>query len=123
MQLKRCHTMKRAGEFAFVRTHGSSVAGRFLVLSTAPLRGEASAHSLFGLIATKRVGHAVLRNRLRRQLRELLRAHGEPLAAGLYVVIVLRHRAIYASFAELRADLLKLIARLNHAAPSHPCPC
>lgn len=122
MQLKRRHTMKRAGEFAFVRAHGVSAAGRFLVLSTAPLPGEASAaHSLFGLIATKRVGHAVLRNRLRRQLRELLRAHGDPLAAGLYVVIILRHRAIHASYAELRADLLKLIPRCGAAAATQPC--
>lgn len=123
MQLKRCHTMKRAGEFAFVRAHGISAAGRFLVLSTAPLQGDTSAHSLFGLIATKRVGHAVERNFLRRRLRELLRAHGEPLSTGLYVVVILRHRAVYASFAELRADLLKLIARLCRTAqPAHrPC--
>lgn len=122
MQLKRCHTMKRAWEFALVRTHGASTAGRFLILSTAPLPDGAAAHSLFGLIATKRVGHAVTRNRLRRQLRELLRAVGEPLGRGLYVVIVLRRRAIHASFAELRAELLKLIARQNQATPA-PSPC
>ena len=115
--------MKRAWEFALVRTRGASAAGRFLVLSTAPLPGEPSAHSLFGLIATKRVGHAVLRNRLRRQLRELLRAHGDPLASGLYVVIIARHRAIHASFAELRADLLKLISRCRAAQPLQPTPC
>lgn len=120
MQLKRHHTMKRVGEFAYVRAHGSSTAGRFLVLSTAQLPGGASAHSRFGLIATKRVGHAVERNRLRRRLRELLRAHGDPLAAGLYVVIILRHRAVHASYAELRADLLKLISRSGITIPQ-PC--
>lgn len=117
MQLKRRHTMKRAWEFDLVRARGASTAGRFLVLSTAPFSSGASGHSLFGLIATKRIGHAVQRNRLRRQLRELLRAHGEPLATGRYVVIILRHRAIYASFAELRADLLKLIHRCCSPAP------
>lgn len=121
MQLKRRHTMKRAWEFDLVRTHGSSAAGRFLVLSTAPLAsGDSTAHSLFGLIATKRVGHAVLRNRLRRQLRELLREHGEPISTGLYVVIILRQRAIHASFDALRADLLKLIHRCSGSALA-PC--
>ena len=111
MQLKRQHTMKRAGEFAYTRAHGCSAAGRYIVLSTAPLPGAPTAHSLFGLIATKRVGHAVQRNLLRRRMRELLRAHGEPLATGRYVVIILRHRAVHADFGDLRADLLKLIPR------------
>ena len=104
--------MKRVGEFAYVRQHGSSTPGRYLVLSTAPLPADApTQRSKFGLIATKRIGHAVVRNRLRRKLRELLRAHGDPLAAGHYVVIILRQRAVHADFAELRADLLKLIQR------------
>ena len=122
MQLKRRHTMKRAWEFALVRNHGASAAGRFLVLSTAPLPEGASKSSHFGLIATKRVGHAVHRNQLRRRLRELLRAHGDPLSIGLYVVIIVRHRAIHASFAELRSDLLKLISRCKAAQPVLP-PC
>lgn len=102
--------MKRAGEFAQVRARGVSHAGRFLVVSTLPLPASASArHSLFGIITTKRVGHAVCRNRLRRQVRELLRAHGEPLSTGLYVVIIVRHRAVHADIRELERDLLKLI--------------
>lgn len=120
MQLKRHHTMKRVGEFAYVRARGHSTPGRYLVLSTAPLPAGAGArHSRFGLIATKRVGHAVVRNRLRRRLRELLRAHGAPLASGLYVVLIIRRRAIHADFSELRADLLKLIPR---SLSAHPTP-
>ena len=115
--------MKRAWEFASVRTHGVTTTGRFLVLSTAPLPGGASLHSLFGLIATKRVGHAVQRNRLRRQLRELLREFGDPLACGLYVVIIIRHRATFASFADLRADFLKLLTRSGHLRNPATTPC
>lgn len=113
MQLKRCHTMKRAYEFAHVRTQGASHAGRFLVLSVARFSAPAQAeeHSLFGIITTKRVGCAVCRNRLRRRVRELLRAHGEPLSAGHYVVIIVRQRAAHAGYAELERDLRKLISR------------
>ena len=115
--------MKRAGEFAQVRARGVSHAGRFLVLSTAPLPGAAAAddsrHSLFGIITTKRIGHAVCRNRLRRQLRELLRAHGAPLSAGRYVVLIVRQRAVHADYHELERDLLKLISR-NGSLPTCP---
>ena len=70
--------MKRASEFAMVRAQGSSAAGRFLVLSTLPYSGEGAGakESRFGIITTKRLGHAVVRNLLRRRVRELLRAHG-----------------------------------------------
>jgi ribonuclease P protein component len=111
MQLKRSQTMKRASEFAMVRNEGSSEAGRFLILSTAPLKDGAQAGSRFGIITTKRIGHAVLRNTLRRRVREILRAHGEPLARGLYVVIIVRNRAAMTDYKGLEKDFLKLLAR------------
>ena len=116
MQLTRRQTMKRASEFAVVRAEGSSDSGRFLVLSTAPLPGGEEAESRFGLIATKRVGHAVTRNLLRRRMREILRAHGDPLARGLYVVIILRNRAARADYAELEKDFLRLLTRRSRSA-------
>lgn len=125
MQLKRCHTMKRAFEFAHVRTQGASHAGRFLVLSAAPLPGAAAAeqHSRFGIITTKRVGCAVCRNLLRRRVRELLRAHAGPLAVGLCVVVILRQRAAGAPFAALERDLRKLICRAALDLCPQPPPC
>ncbi len=110
MQLKRSNTMKRASQFAMVRQAGQSEAGRFLILSTAPLP-TAGEHSRFGIITTKRIGHAVVRNLLRRRVREILRAHGEPLSTGLYVVIVVRNRAALTDYAGLEKDFLKLLAR------------
>lgn len=112
MQLKRNNTMKRASEFAMVRQAGQSEAGRFLILSTAPLP-TAGEHSRFGIITTKRIGHAVVRNMLRRRVREILRAHGTPISVGLYVVIVVRNRAAMTDYAGLEKDFLKLLARLQ----------
>ena len=113
MQLKRQHTMKRASEFAMVRAQGSSAAGRFLVLSTLPYTGESAGakDSRFGIITTKRLGHAVVRNLLRRRVRELLRAHGAPLQHGHYVVLIPRHTASTATYSELEKDFLRLLKR------------
>lgn len=103
--------MKRAYEFAEARTRGASDAGRYIVLCTAPFPENKQRHSLFGIITTKRVGHAVVRNRLRRQLREILRAHGEPLESGRYVVLIVRNRAAHTDYAGLERDFLKLLKR------------
>lgn len=95
-----------------VKTAGTSEAGRFLVLSWAPLpAGQEGVASSFGIITTKKVGHAVIRNRQRRRVREILRAHGDGLAQGLRVVIIVRNRAVSADYADLEKDFLKLRQR------------
>lgn len=103
--------MKRASQFALVKAAGASSAGRFVVLSTHALPAEAGEESRFGIITTRRVGHAVVRNRLRRRFREILRAHGEPLSKGLYVVLIVRVAAAAASYAELEKEFLRLMKR------------
>mgnify|MGYP003306148820 CR=1 FL=1 len=97
--------MKRASEFAMVRAEGTSTAGRFLVLNTAPSLDGAHAHSRFG------IGHAVVRNKLRRQVREILREHAEPLSGGLFVVLVVRASAAKADYRALESDFLHLMRR------------
>ena len=96
-----------------VRAQGSSAAGRFLVLSTLPYSGEGAGtkESRFGIITTKRLGHAVVRNLLRRRIREILRAHGDPLYLGHYVVVIPRHTAATADYQELEKDFKRLLKR------------
>ena len=116
MKLTRRHTMKRASEFAMVRAEGSSTAGRFLVLSSAPLPLSAKAQSSrFGIITTRKLGHAVVRNMLRRRVREIIRAHGEPLSTGRCVVIIPRIYAAKASYEQLERDFIKQMQRLLRA--------
>lgn len=72
---------------------------------------QAGQHSRFGIITTKRIGHAVVRNLLRRRMREILRAHGDPIANGWAVVIVMRNRAAFADYHQLEADFCKVLGR------------
>ena len=112
MQLQRRHTLKRAREYAYVRAHGLPCVGRHLVLNSTPIPSTHAAEagfSRFGIIVTRRVGCAVLRNTVRRRVRELLRAHGAPLQNGRYVVILARRSAAEVDSASLRKDFLRLL--------------
>ena len=66
-----------------------------------------------GLTVSKKVGNAVVRNRMRRRLRELARAI-LPAAgiAGADHVLIGRAGGIERPFAELAADLERALARL-----------
>jgi ribonuclease P protein component len=65
----------------------------------------------FGLVTSRRVGNAVLRNRLRRRLREMVRLSQPRIVPGLWIVIILRAAAGRASGDSLRAEYIALGTR------------
>ena len=54
-----------------------------------------------GITVGKKLGHAVVRNRVRRRLREVYRLNEDKFQAGWDIVVVARTRAIYAEFDQL----------------------
>jgi ribonuclease P protein component len=76
--------------------------------------------SRFGYAVPKRVGNAVVRNRVRRRLREILRLL--PLKEGFDVVITVRQDAAQASFQSLRTELLTLLRRARVLDIPNPPP-
>jgi ribonuclease P protein component len=65
--------------------------------------------SRYAFAIPKRVGGAVVRNRVRRRLREILRSL--PLTEGFDVVITVRPEAASSTFDGLRQELTTLLKR------------
>lgn len=61
-----------------------------------------------GVTVSKKLGKAVVRNRVRRRLREVYRLHESRFLPGWDIVVVARRRAITASFPELTRAYLHL---------------
>ena len=61
-----------------------------------------------GITTGKKLGHAVVRNRIRRRLREVYRLNEDKFAPGWDIVVVARSRCIHADFAELTRAYLTL---------------
>lgn len=68
----------------------------------------------FGLTATKKIGNAVIRNRIRRRLRvlahEILSAHGQP---GYDYVLIGRAATKHRTWDGLRTDLRSALKKLH----------
>jgi len=106
--------LRSRAAFQRSRKDGKSFAGKFLVLSVLvdeALGGDAGERFRFGMILTRKVGNAVVRNRVRRRLRGLLSRYGERLAPGHQLVIIARYTAPAASFEELERDWLTQLRR------------
>lgn len=115
MRLPSILRMKLARDFARVKSQGGSQAGKFLVLGA--LRVETLEQFQFGLVTSARLGKAVVRNRIRRLLREIVRAHRAEIADGWHMVIVARWRAPQATLEELEKDWLRLARRMSLLKP------
>jgi ribonuclease P protein component len=86
--MKRPHRLSRSRDFDAVYRHGRSTATRFLVLYWFPQ--EEPAEPRFGFSVPREVGDAPIRNRVKRQLREVWRARLGAVPQGTDYVLLVR---------------------------------
>jgi ribonuclease P protein component len=86
--MQRRNRLTRSRDFEAVYRHGRSTSTRFLVLYWFPRDEEGE--SRLGLAVPRGVGTAVVRNRVKRRLRELWRERLERLPPGQDYVLVAR---------------------------------
>ena len=75
-------------------------------------RNRGGANRLGCTVSTK-LGHAVVRNRVRRRLREIYRLNSPRLRAGWDIVVVARARCVGAEYAKIDAAFLSACAALG----------
>lgn len=98
----RLSRLSRSSDFQRIYRRGTSTASRFLVLYSFKRPAEASAASpRLGLSVSKKMGGAVVRNRIKRLLREAFMAHADDLSEEYDLVLI------------ARPPLLDLLAREN----------
>jgi len=89
--VQRKNRLSRSRDFDAVYRHGRSVSTRFLTLYWFD-RDEAAGEPRLGLAVPRAAGSSVVRNRIKRQLREIWRARleGEALPSTSDYVLVVR---------------------------------
>jgi ribonuclease P protein component len=114
---------KRA-EFQRVSRGRRKSVGAFALQAALRANPEAEAtQPRIGLTVTKKVGNAVIRNRIRRRLKEALRAAGPLEARGDHdYVLVARHEAILRPFSALVSDLRDAFRAVAHEEASRRQP-
>ena len=104
--MRKEERLAKPEQYSLVYRKGSSKASTLLVLRALPNNLPSSR---FGFSVSKRVGNAVIRNRLKRQLREI--SPRMPLKSASDIVFIVRPPAASADFATLKKTMESLLSR------------
>ena len=114
MGLPKNRRLRRSPEFRRVFKRGTTARDK-LISITAAAEQPQSCESRFGLSVSKRVGGAVVRNRVKRRLKHVAKASGPK--AGWDYVITARPPAADADSRQLAGSMAYLLKELGLDAP------
>jgi len=103
--------LTRASEYERVKRDGVAQRGKLLMLNVVPVKN--SGPWRVGFVTSRRVGGAVVRNRVRRRLKEIVRQQQHDLRGGFWMVLVARRDAVNASYQQLEHEWLRLARRAS----------
>jgi ribonuclease P protein component len=118
--VNRAQRLRTPAEFQRVRLGSERVwPHTLLVLYVAPNDLD---HTRVGITVSSRVGKAVVRNRVRRRLREALQPRLAQLGIGKDVLVIARPRSAGATWPELCAALDTVVSRARSGSADAPAP-
>jgi ribonuclease P protein component len=117
--MQRRYRLRQSHDFVRVRNIGRAYRHAWLILSVAP---NEHPHNRYGVITSKRIGKAVTRNRVRRQLREAARLSHPHLHSSYDIVLIAKPAIVGQPFAAIQRTLNKLYQRAGLVQPAQPGP-
>jgi ribonuclease P protein component len=104
-------------EFLIVQDTGVKVSADCVIALVKP-KGQLDSETRVGLTVSSKVGNAVVRNRVRRKLREIVRTRRSELPRGLDMVLIARSSAATAQWPVLVRAFERLVTDLKRRFPS-----
>ncbi len=101
------YRLKNNRSFNYIYRKGKSVGGRVSVL----LYTEARGSLMIGFSVSKKIGCSVVRNKVKRRMREAVRSFLPELKSGHHLIFVARSSIISADFEQIKATLYTLVSK------------
>lgn len=118
LRFGRDRRLRSAGDFARLKTDGQRLAHGCLVLNWS--LGRAGSVSRLGVITSRKVGDAVVRNRARRLLREAFRRNQLRLVSPAELILIARPSIGPHGYVEVERDFLQALRRARLLAIEPP---
>jgi len=106
--LARANRLTNSRSFDVIYRKGESIKGKYLVLYS--LTSKFSTVKV-GFVVAKKVGKAVVRNKVKRRLREIIKEFLPLIVPNFSYILVARSEAGSADYSELQAEVKDLLTR------------
>jgi len=107
----KARRLTRKADFEHVKREGSTQRGKFIVLASAKIQGAVETRA--GFAVGRHIGSAVVRNRVRRRLREIVRTHQHNVRQQVWIVLIAKSAAATAAYHALEHEWLRLAKRAS----------
>jgi len=106
-------TIKKSSDFSLVASKGDKWFSDSFIIQILKREDRTEEDSRFGLVVSKKVGNAVMRNLVKRRFREIMRNSDLSSNKGLDIVLIGRKTTLGRSFVDLQSDLRWSLKRLG----------
>ncbi len=110
----KAERLRKRREFLDVYERGEKIQSTYFVLY---MLEDGRPHHRLGITVSRKIGRAVVRNRIKRRLREIFRANKQAIFPHCDLVVNAKRAAARAHNQQIREDILKGIRRWKRKAP------
>lgn len=108
--LSKKFRLKKKYQFSYVYRVGKTVGGKLMVIYFCPSK---NANIKVGISVSKKIGHAIVRNRKKRQIREAIFPLLNSLKPNFNIIVVAKTSIVDAQFKEIKSELNYLLKKAD----------
>lgn len=106
--LNKKYRINKPEDYNYIYKNGKKIPGKYIIVFIASNNLN---YNRFGIVSSKKVGNAVIRNRARRQMRAIIQKNWDQISKGHDFVIVARYNIKESIFAMLEKDFLTAVKK------------
>ncbi|MGI5912124.1 MAG: ribonuclease P protein component [Syntrophomonadaceae bacterium] len=106
--LPKLYRINKSKEYHHTYNYGLKIPGKYLVVY---ILKSKILNNRFGIVASKRVGNAVKRNRARRRISAIVRGSEQELKQGYNIIIIARQQINKCEYKELIKDFYTVMKK------------
>ncbi|NBI29186.1 ribonuclease P protein component [Chengkuizengella marina] len=102
--------LKKKEDFNFIYRYGKSTANHQFVVY---YKHNSNHHFRLGISVSKKIGNAVVRNRMRRVIKEIVRHHTDKIAPNYDFIIIVRKPAVHMDYHQMEKSILHVLRKAS----------
>ena len=100
--------LRKSEDFSYIISNGKNIKNKYFSLYYKERNS-----TLYGITVPKKIGHAVTRNRLKRQVKNIITKGEFSIQSGYNYVIIIKEPSLKLNYEELTSNLLELFKKVG----------